>query len=193
MGLSKRLNLLIISVVALASMMTVPCIRGQDCQQSPKDCSATKILSDFPLLYDQATSISNNPTYCERYERTSLSEDGTIANYDASYIYYSGDGTLITDKCTYVAVSNTLIDMTCKNFSDIVYPFTLDFVSETNCFVGHTYLDENTKIQYYYLFINPYSDDESYEPCFSWLNGYSSGNVYSIHDEEKCKSVPRKP
>uniref|UniRef100_A0A023G343 Putative secreted protein n=1 Tax=Amblyomma triste TaxID=251400 RepID=A0A023G343_AMBTT len=189
MSLLKHSQQSVISIVTLALAMTVSCTRAQDCQQSPESCDSEEILSNYLWLNDVATSYPENPTNCERYERTSLSDDGKTAHYNFVYTERGGDTTPISDTCTYEAVSKTVIDIGCTDFAPTVYHLTLDYVNGNNCFVGHANVDDSNPTQYYFLLTNPDSNEEEYESCYNKLNDYTGGNYISLRDEEKMQKM----
>ncbi|KAK8780625.1 hypothetical protein V5799_018034 [Amblyomma americanum] len=80
----KRFNI-IFTVAALATVITVPCFCARDCRQNPRECGAMQVLSDFAVLDELATSDLEPSVYCDMYEKLSLSEDGTKAQYTLVY------------------------------------------------------------------------------------------------------------
>ncbi|KAK8762760.1 hypothetical protein V5799_025973 [Amblyomma americanum] len=93
MDSSPHFNWLVVLVAVLSSMTVVPPVNAQDCRQSSQDCDAKQVLSNFPVFNVYVTSDPEPTKYCERYERTSLSDDGTTAEYDIVYRDANGDDT----------------------------------------------------------------------------------------------------
>ncbi|KAK8771892.1 hypothetical protein V5799_024865, partial [Amblyomma americanum] len=150
-----------------------------------------QVLLDFPLFTAQVTSDPQPATNCERYERTSLSDDGTTAEYDLAYTN-AGDTTAMNDTSTFKAANNTVMYITFGNNSSPVYELTLDYVNGDQCFVGHCNCTETPEI-YYYLIDNPDSDILEYNKCFNKIDGYSGGNITFLRDIQRCQNVPPKP
>ncbi|XP_077523736.1 uncharacterized protein LOC144134780 isoform X2 [Amblyomma americanum] len=112
MDFFKLFNFLVISAAAVASMTSIRCAHAQDCMESPADCDATQVLSDFPLFDAQATSDLKPKKYCGRYERMSLSDDGNTAQYKVVYVDASANNTPTHDTSTLKVASNTGIYVT---------------------------------------------------------------------------------
>ncbi|XP_077523738.1 uncharacterized protein LOC144134784 [Amblyomma americanum] len=186
----KRFNI-IFTVAVLATVITFPCFCARDCRQNPRECGAMQVLSDFAVLDDLATSDLEPSVYCDMYEKLSLSEDGTKAQYTLVYRNV-GDTTPIYDTCTFEAANSTLIYISCVNYSNSVYHFMLDYVNGDHCLVAHSNITENSDTQHYYLLANPDSDISEYQTCFNKIDAYSGGIVNSMRDDDKCKTVPRK-
>ncbi|XP_077523784.1 uncharacterized protein LOC144134840 [Amblyomma americanum] len=189
MNSSQHFNWLIVLVAVLASMTVVPPVNAQDCRQSSQDCNAKQVLSNFPVFNVYVTSDPEPKKYCERYDRTSLSDDGTTAEYDVVYRDANGDDTPISDTSTFDVTNNTVIYVTYGNDRSTVYRFTLDYVNKDQCFVGHCNCTETQ----YYLFDSPDSDIFQYHECLKKIDNYSGGNITFLRDLQKCQKIPPKP
>ncbi|XP_049526021.1 uncharacterized protein LOC125946569 [Dermacentor silvarum] len=181
-----------IFVGILVATVTVPMdivTDAQDCQKSPQDCSATQVLSDFTVFNTYVTSDPNPTKFCERYDQTSLSDDGNTAEYDLVYRDATGSDEPINDTSTFTVANNTAFYVTYGSDDGTVYQLNLDFVNGNQCFVGHC----NCTDTHYYLFDSADSDIFEYHKCFNKIVEYSGGNVVFLRDLSKCKQIPPKP
>nr|XP_050037665.1 uncharacterized protein LOC126534433 [Dermacentor andersoni] len=187
---SWKLFKLFASVIAATTTVPMSIVTdAQDCQQSPQDCSATQVLSDFSLFNTYVTSDPNPSKFCERYDQTSLSDDGSTAQYDLVYRDAAGSGDPISDTSIFEVANNTAFYVTYGSDSSTVYQLILDYVNGDQCFVGHCNCTETQ----YYLFDSPDSDILKYHECFQKIDEYSGGSVTFLRDLSKCQQIPQKP
>ncbi|XP_077523735.1 uncharacterized protein LOC144134780 isoform X1 [Amblyomma americanum] len=189
MDFFKLFNFLVISAAAVASMTSIRCAHAQDCMESPADCDATQVLSDFPLFDAQATSDLKPKKYCGRYERMSLSDDGNTAQYKVVYVDASANNTPTHDTSTLKVASNTGIYVTYGSDTGTVYQLTLDYVNGDQCLIGHC----NCTVTQYYMLAKPDSDALEYKKCFNKIDGYSGGNLTMLRGLQKCRNISPKP
>ncbi|KAL1442165.1 hypothetical protein MTO96_030914 [Rhipicephalus appendiculatus] len=174
----------------VATLVAVTASAGQDCQQSPQDCNAMRLLSNITSFNTYATSSPAPRKFCPRYDRTSISEDGRTVEYNLVYTNSTESDDPINDTATFQIADNVTIDVTIGSNPGIIDQLTLDFVIENQCFVGHCNCTETPE---YYLFNNADSNFDDYSQCLQKLDEYANGNVTILRSQMSCPTIPPKP
>uniref|UniRef100_A0A023G580 Putative secreted protein n=1 Tax=Amblyomma triste TaxID=251400 RepID=A0A023G580_AMBTT len=186
MSPKENFNSLFVAVVTVTALL-IPTNHAEYCPEGQETCLTEPLLRNASVVTIVMTNDPQPEQLCQRFQRTSISEDNNVATYDVTFRNASCDGTPIDANATLEVEGNTTLRVTYDNESESDLQSIL-YVVPGNCFVGQS--NRTGQTLYMFKFIPGQPDDCS---CIQKFKELSGGKVTILRDQRICKDIPAEP
>ncbi|XP_077523689.1 uncharacterized protein LOC144134717 [Amblyomma americanum] len=176
----------IVAVLAIAAVL-ITFNHAENCTEGEKECLTSRLLEGGETAVIALTSDPEPQQFCQRFQRTSISQHGNEATYNVTFREAASRDTPIVVNATLEVEGNKTLSVaygneTEKDIQNILY------IEPGNCFVGQS--NRTGQILYLFKFVPGKQDDCS---CIKKFKELSGGKVTVLRDQRICKDMSAQP